>query len=333
MDARRVLARASAKRRAPRSHRHRFRIDLGVSTETLRMLVQRAEGDEGMRPGVSSEEGNALRHEVKLRLWFEARGVAGIDDYFGGRSCLFVFPHPDDEVFSCTALWRRLRASRPAVRLDALWVAPLAAPAEIFTRPESHADYEHQLALNFLSVRRRLREIVLSSTFSLPIRSRQVHFAAARVFDALNSLIDTHGYSDLVCCPLEGAHPDHDVINVIVAAVARARRGTLRTTEYASYHGDAAGELVNNVFLFQTPRPMVEIELDSVDVDLKEELRLSYTAEPSLADFRLSAERFRPMSAWPDLSAYSLPKLYYETWASMVDRDEIQRQLESWTRV
>lgn len=254
-----------------------------------------------------------------------------ITQYLAGERLLFVFPHPDDEIFSCTALWRRLRHETPGLRLDAVWIAPLAPQGERWTRDEDLDAYGRGLTVDFARARERLTDGLVSRTFVLPHRSREVGRAADDILAALESVVARHRYSDVFCCPLEGAHPDHDFVHAIVAAMARERGGAFCTHEYSSYHLASDGALEQNTFLEEDERVVLEIELDEDDVQLKGDLRSIYRCEPNLNEFRMLPERFRRMRATPTLEAYEAPTLYYETWPSLVDRHDVAIQLAAWS--
>jgi LmbE family N-acetylglucosaminyl deacetylase len=254
-----------------------------------------------------------------------------ITQQLAGDRLLFVFPHPDDEVFSCTALWRRLRGRTPGIHIDAMWLATLPPERALWTRDDALDSYERQLGTDFAGVRARLSAGLLAGTFALRHRSREVARRAEGIFSTLKLHIARHGYSDVFCCPLEGAHPDHDVTHAVIAAAARASNGALRAHEYSSYHLGPDGCFEHNTFLDEDERVVIEISLDDDDIHLKEGLCSTYVSEPSLREFRKLPERFRTMRATPTLSAYEAPRLYYETWPSMVDRRDIAAQLAAWS--
>lgn len=253
-----------------------------------------------------------------------------VSPFFAGSRFLFVFPHPDDEVFSCIALMRRLRAEQPDATIDALWIAPLPAPAAISRRPGGYAAYGALLAHNFAQVRTQLRVTLLDATLAFAGRSRMVHLESESIHAQLEAVVRAGRYSDILTCPIEGGHPDHDVTCAVTAAVVRDAEHPVRATEYALYHGGTSGRFTSGSFLDDTDADVLALGLSVDDVRLKELLRDAYSAEPSLASFELGRERFRRVVGPPTLAAYARPVLHFETCDSRVGRSDVMACLASW---
>ena len=237
-------------------------------------------------------------------------------DWLENRRCLFVFPHPDDEVHACTALWRRLRTAGIPVTLDALWVTTGCPSPDLYTRAEPFEEYRRQRLKGTRRAQCQLAPM-LDSIVNLDLTSRSTVARADKVRDALEATIRAGRHDTVFVCPLEGAHPDHDLLAATVHRLLRSLPSPPASFEYTSYHLSPAGPVTGR-FATQAG-PEREICLEPPDAELKRRLIGCYATEGLLARFPLLSERFRATPRHLSLAAYKTGRLFYRTWDARVD--------------
>ncbi|MHB8628788.1 MAG: PIG-L deacetylase family protein [Aggregatilineales bacterium] len=250
-----------------------------------------------------------------------------IFQYLQGKRILFLFPHPDDESYSCFALIRRLIGNQASLFLQYLTTG---VPLESSFAPPFSDDYEFEEYL-----RRRAEELQIAMRILgiydhhvvEPFASRTLVDNILDIFERVQNRIKDIDPQVVFTCPYEGAHPDHDICNLI-AAFTRLRHRQISVLEYTGYHLRRelfrSGKFLANRGLSFSPLTLTENELAAKGAYLQKYV----SQKPILEKFTLHQERFRFLPIYN----YSQPPTttpYYASWPSGISQQYVLSQIKT----
>ncbi|MFC7397135.1 PIG-L deacetylase family protein [Chelatococcus sp. GCM10030263] len=196
-----------------------------------------------------------------------------------GGVVLFVFPHPDDDVFVGGTLSLLVRAG---VRVEAAWMTSGGYDGLDEVR---EAELQHAMEVVGVCERHLLRQPDGGLVGTLE-----------ESCGALRRLIEELRPQAVVAPAFEGGHADHDATNFAIAEACRRARSDARLFEYPCYAPD--GEAPEGLRLGAFPAGAVgvrRVDLDAAAMRCKLSMVEAYVSQQAVFDllgWRASATEF-----------------------------------------
>ncbi len=220
-----------------------------------------------------------------------------------GRSFLFLFPHPDDDVFVAGLMHRLLRGR---ARITGVWLTSGDAGGDAAER-----EREIAAAMNILGLPPEARVLLRLADMGLL-------GAMGSGADLVAGLVARHRPHGIFVSAFEGGHVDHDAANFIAAEAVRRAGADSTLFEYPTYNASgttrARGLRING---FPPRSPGVRYaRLDDDALACKQAMIRAYASQAGVYVIdrlgRRRAEMLRrgePFRRFPAARDYRLPPL------------------------
>ena len=243
-----------------------------------------------------------------------------------GRTLVLV-AHPDDETLGAGVLLQRMREPIVAFATD-------GAPRDrwFWSKYGSRAAYadlrrqEAEAALAVAGVKRF--HFLANPNDRTRFVDQDLFLWIPEAMDKLEDLIARTQPEAILTHAYEGGHPDHDTCCFL--ATRLASQHNLPLWEFPLYHRSRVGVLTRQEFMNPVGN---EVLLDGTvpEVELKKRMIAAHaTQAATLAEFRASLERFRPMFAYDFSRPPHLGMLNYEAWQWPVTGSQLVCAFQCW---
>lgn len=247
------------------------------------------------------------------------------------KKILFLFPHPDDESYSCSVLIKRLQKENSAFYL--LYLSTGVSVREEFVSPMadkySYDEYietrksEWIQAMNLLNLRKEQFRCL-----GYPTRTTMYHLH--EIINYVIEFIRSNRISIVFTSPYEGAHPDHDICSYIGSIITR-KILSASCYEYAGYFLHK-GRLKSGTFLTNFKKNLLRVLVSSQEKEFKRKLLSIYRSQSIILDnFELTNEFFRSQ---PDYDYSSIPsnEIYYLQWQSSLGPKDVINAIKKYNQ-